>query len=283
MQNSIDKHGKKLYNHDMSMIALFEHIQINSCGISDCDADWHWDTGKSGFTDFDFWLVVRGKGQIAAADEVLEVSEGACLVLLPHIHYEGTNDPNRPLMTLNVHFSLPEAQSRTLCTASTPFLHRNIPDHGYLQETLRRVIRLYNADRQQVAEGVFFAALTEFFTQPVDDTRPEFDAEKTGLMQKICDRINASPKNAPSLSGFAAEYGYSADYLGRLFSKIIGISFSEYTANARINRARFLLASTDLPLDVIAENLGYYDVCYFSRQFRRLTGTSPGKYRNNCS
>lgn len=269
-----------MYNHDMSMLSLCEYIQINSCGISDCDAEWHWDTGKSGFADFDFWLVVRGKGRITATEEALEVSEGTCLVLLPHTHYVATNDPQRPLMTLNVHFSLPEAQSKALCAASTPFLHRDIPDFGYLQETLHRVIRLYNADRQRVAEGVFFAALAEFFTQPNNEIRSDCSPDKTALLQNICDRINASPKNAPSLSGFAAEYGYSADYLGRLFSKIIGISFSEYTANARINRARFLLTSTDLPLEVIAENLGYYDVCYFSRQFRRLTGTSPGRYRS---
>lgn len=264
----------------MNTLDFFDSIQINSCGISDLDPDWHWDTGEDGFPDFDFWLVVQGKGQIEAAGETVEVSKGSCLILFPHVHYIGSQDPDHPIAALNVHFSLPEDQQILLRSTAPALLHRSGTDADYLRDTLRRVIRLYNADRQHIAEGVFYAALAEFFIQHHPDQRSEYSADKIALLQKICDRINDAPSTAPSLSDFAAQYGYSADYLGRIFSKGMGISFSEYTANARVNQAKFLLSSTDLPLETIADTLGYYDVCYFSRQFRRIVGTSPGRYRS---
>jgi two-component system response regulator YesN len=88
-----------------------------------------------------------------------------------------------------------------------------------------------------------------------------------------------APEEAHTLSDFAAKYGYSADYIGRIFSREVGISFSEYLANTRINKAKFLLSSTELSVEGVAEALGYYDTCYFIRQFKRITGTSPGRYR----
>ena len=103
--------------------------------------------------------------------------------------------------------------------------------------------------------------------------------DKPGIVQKICDRINLAPEEAHSLAAFAAEYGYSADYIGRVFSRAAGISFSEYLANARVNKAKFLLSSTALSVEGVAEALGYYDACYFARQFKRIVGISPGKYR----
>ena len=56
---------------------------------------------------------------------------------------------------------------------------------------------------------------------------------------------------------------------------------SEYIKNARINQAKLLLSSTHLTVEAIALSLGYYDACYFSRQFRQATGYTPNGYRKN--
>lgn len=265
----------------MDKFDFLENIKINSCGISDCVTDWRWDTGEGGFHDFDFWLVVRGKGRITTKKELAEVAQGSCLLLFPHTHYIGEHDAAHPLMTMNVHFSLPEWQTPPFHENNTPFIFRNISDLAYLCDIMHRVVRLYNADKISLAETVFRAALVEYFSQTSPAQENEYGTDKPALVQKMCDAINISPASAPNLSQFAAEYGYSADYLGRVFSKGVGISFSEYVANARVNKAKFLLSSTSLSLDEIAETLGYYDTCHFARQFKRITGTSPGRYKKN--
>jgi AraC-like DNA-binding protein len=58
-----------------------------------------------------------------------------------------------------------------------------------------------------------------------------------------------------------------------------GASFSDVVEHERRERALLLLAAPDLPLDAVAERLGYSDVANFTRAFRRWTGTTPGAYR----
>ena len=93
--------------------------------------------------------------------------------------------------------------------------------------------------------------------------------------------INTSPSTVPSLSEMARKYGYSPDYRGRVFSSVAGISISEYVKNAKLNQAKLLLASSSMTVEEIADSLGYYDACYFSRCFGRETGYTPTQYRKN--
>ncbi len=56
-------------------------------------------------------------------------------------------------------------------------------------------------------------------------------------------------------------------------------SFSALLEEARRDRALLLLRDPELPLDQLAERLGYSDVANFTRAFRRWTGTTPGAFR----
>ena len=80
---------------------------------------------------------------------------------------------------------------------------------------------------------------------------------------------------------FAKKYGYSEAYLGKLFRKTVGVEFSGYVINARINKAKILLRSSDYTVGEIAELLGYCDACFFVKQFTKMTGTTPGRYRRS--
>jgi len=77
----------------------------------------------------------------------------------------------------------------------------------------------------------------------------------------------------------AAAQGYGPGYFARLFKAVTGTSMSEHLVRSRINRARTLLAAHDLSIGEVADRLGYRDVYFFSRQFKKYAGCAPGKYR----
>jgi len=54
-----------------------------------------------------------------------------------------------------------------------------------------------------------------------------------------------------------------------------------YLLQCRATSARRLLGETDLPIKSIAQQLGYRDVYFFSRQFRQMTGVPPAVYRHS--
>lgn len=77
----------------------------------------------------------------------------------------------------------------------------------------------------------------------------------------------------------ASRVGYADYYLSRLFKKETGFSIDEYARNARIERAKLLLASSKDNIQEIAEALGFNDRNYFSVTFKKITGMSPAAYR----
>ena len=81
-------------------------------------------------------------------------------------------------------------------------------------------------------------------------------------MDKLCDQL-----------------GISASYLGQLFKKNLDSSFVKYLTGVRMEKARQLLASTGDRIVEVALQCGYNDVYYFSHSFKKYTGNSPKKYR----
>ncbi|WP_407267962.1 phosphoenolpyruvate hydrolase family protein [Radiobacillus sp. PE A8.2] len=70
----------------------------------------------------------------------------------------------------------------------------------------------------------------------------------------------------------------SRTYLSTLFKQELGISFTQYLINFRMNRAIEILKTKDLPLHIVAEMVGYPNYTNFSKIFKKYKGVSPRKY-----
>ena len=77
----------------------------------------------------------------------------------------------------------------------------------------------------------------------------------------------------------AAQVCMSPDYVSRVFRQKTGIQLSEYITDKRMQEARHLLESTNLPVGEIAFKVGYYNIAYFSRVFRIRNGVTPASWR----
>jgi AraC-like DNA-binding protein/ligand-binding sensor protein len=85
-----------------------------------------------------------------------------------------------------------------------------------------------------------------------------------------------------SLQEIAAAAGLSAPYFSTIFKEEMGENLSSYLNRLRVEKARHMLAETDLTLTEIASACGFEDQSWFSKIFKSFTGISPGKYRGNC-
>jgi AraC-like DNA-binding protein len=72
--------------------------------------------------------------------------------------------------------------------------------------------------------------------------------------------------------------GYSYAYLCRRFTRRYGISPLQYVLHARMERAKTLLQDGGLKVLAVAAELGYQDVGYFIRTFRKYTGSTPRRF-----
>jgi AraC-like DNA-binding protein len=77
--------------------------------------------------------------------------------------------------------------------------------------------------------------------------------------------------------------GYNADYLGRIYRQVYGVTLTEAIQRRRVHMACDYLLDSSLTIDQIAEKCGYSDPDYFRRVFRRYMQLTPGEYRKEYS
>jgi len=82
-----------------------------------------------------------------------------------------------------------------------------------------------------------------------------------------------------SLAEIAASAYLSAFHFARLFKKITGAPPHAYLAALRVERARRLLAETDLSITEVGARVGYASQSHFTKVFREATGLTPRAFR----
>ena len=78
------------------------------------------------------------------------------------------------------------------------------------------------------------------------------------------------------------EFNMSKSSLYLLSSESFGKGITEYIRDVRIDEAKELLTSTDEPISVIAEKVGYNDSNYFTKVFKKYTAKTPGEWRKTA-
>lgn len=81
------------------------------------------------------------------------------------------------------------------------------------------------------------------------------------------------------LGDIAQKYNITEYTASRLFKEVGGVSFKKYVTNRRIERAKYLLTSSDLKMSEIAQQCGFASASYFARIFRNAEDISPAEYR----
>lgn len=98
-------------------------------------------------------------------------------------------------------------------------------------------------------------------------------------MLKIRNTIYINPEQDYSIDDICNSYSFSSGHFRSLYRKCFHISFYQDYIHARISKAKFLLCTTNLYIQEIAEKCGYHDDKYFLRQFSKATGYTPNQYR----
>jgi len=99
------------------------------------------------------------------------------------------------------------------------------------------------------------------------------------LIGKTLTYINAELCANLSLNRLAKHLNVNASYLSMLFKKEVGITLTDYVNNHRIKHAQKLFLCTNFPIKSISFQCGISDIYYFTRLFKRITGTTPKAFR----
>ena len=100
------------------------------------------------------------------------------------------------------------------------------------------------------------------------------------VITKINDIIDRELCNPSfSLDTLAEAVGMSVAYMCRLYRQYTGNTIIELVVSKRMEKARQLLSDTELPVNEIAELVGYTNSTYFYRVFKKTNGITPNEFR----
>ncbi|MGI6705064.1 MAG: helix-turn-helix domain-containing protein [Clostridia bacterium] len=106
------------------------------------------------------------------------------------------------------------------------------------------------------------------------------DGSYQKMVDEIKEYITENFHKQITLNDLSGKYYLSSSYLSKIFKEATGVNFTKYLYTYRINQAKELLQhSGDRPIREICSSVGFNDVCYFYRVFRKAEGTTPTDYK----
>lgn len=100
------------------------------------------------------------------------------------------------------------------------------------------------------------------------------------LIKNICDYILKNSNSDLKLKIIAEKFYINNTYLSNTFATKTGIKFNDYVTMIKMERAKYLFINTQLKTYEIGYEIGYHDINYFSKLFKKHYGKNPSEYRN---
>lgn len=105
-------------------------------------------------------------------------------------------------------------------------------------------------------------------------------ANEGNTMYNVIQYVDLEFRGKLQLQDLARHFHMNSTYLGQLFRKETGRSFSEYVNEKRIEAAKGLLKRTQLKISDIAQQVGFSNTDYFIDKFKGIVGVPPSVYKN---
>ncbi len=142
---------------------------------------------------------------------------------------------------------------------------------------LQRYSEFVETQLQQQSNPELAQDMGRLFYQLLEaqDWQPRLDPR----LQRAVQHLKQDLSCTPSLSELAAVSFLSVSQYKALFKQQLGMSTGQYLQQLRMEKARSLLAFTDIPITIIAERVGFQNASAFSRRFRAHFGLPPRRLR----
>jgi two-component system, response regulator YesN len=164
----------------------------------------------------------------------------------------------KPVKTEDLNLAITEAVKEIKKEISKEQIYNNLE---------KRVKEYYGLEHNETANKV--------------QSEDESGINPTYLVSKALEYMKANYSRDLSLKTVADEVYVSTWYLSKLLKKETGDNFINILNEIRVEKAKKLLQDPKYKIYEIASEVGFTDVPYFTKTFKKVTGMTPMEYKNN--
>ena len=155
---------------------------------------------------------------------------------------------------------------------------------GFISELFRRIKREFYSDnlyKERVLDGYMEELLIKLSRAIQSDALGSpVNGQEMKLLQELRWQLLSKPERNWIVEDMAKEVSLSPSRFHAVYKAVFGISPIKDLINAKVEQAKnILLLDRDATMISVAEKLGYKNQYHFIRQFKSVTGITPGTYR----
>ncbi|MEO8206621.1 MAG: AraC family transcriptional regulator [Chthoniobacterales bacterium] len=245
-----------------------------------------WNLPLRPWPDHRLLLVRSGSGELIFTGHSCKLRRGDLVFGIPGETYGFTQDERAPLVISVIRFELLDAQHRKtkLPSAFRPEIRMQLEGFPLLEQLM---LRLTNSvpSLPYYADNASNALLHSILWLIREDGHRNDTLQSTGLafqeLKPALDYPFQPGKLSPGTEQLARLCGMTVNKFRRRIRLCFDQSPKQFFLQRRMEHAKILLLESPYTVEAITAELGYRETAHFCRQFKKVTGLSPGSFRTS--
>jgi AraC-like DNA-binding protein len=243
---------------------------------------FNFDSGRV-LKEYQLLYITKGSGTlITKSGGTLKVRAGSVFVLYPdewHTYQPDSNEGwDEYWMGIQGDMVANILEEGNLVSRARPLLHIGVEKSVVeLYQQILEIVKEEPSGYQQIAVGMAIHLIGKLsaITRVRQFEGKEIESKIRQSMTIF--RENTISSISPESVADQLDVGYS--WFRKMFKNYTGLSPTKYFQQMKMQRAKELLLTTEMPVKIIAQELGFESNFYFSRQFKESTGLSPSGFK----
>lgn len=227
---------------------------------------------------FNLWILLEGEVEMTLRGRTFPCGRPVYFLVPPGEPVHGKTTHGGPMVNFTLHIAAGALAPELRETAETGW-GREVRDPEGLRQWAEAAVRhgsrggAVGAELGLTLARAIFLRFWEDTTTPAPDSRHE-------RLHSVAEHMASEPGRAWDMEALAKSLGLSPGRFTQVFREVHGVPPKVFLTRARMERAKRLLEESDASVKQIAEALGYGDLFFFSRHFKRHAGVAPSAWRD---
>ncbi len=245
------------------VISLDEKLKLSFAGMGLFDTQREWIHPTTTVDSYEIIFVTEGDVHLFEGDNTYSLKKGDMILLDQGVEHGGSKCSDGHTAFWWLHF---RSEGEPL---SINKLMR--PDYARCEREMKELMHLSKSD-MRLCEVNLLRFLLQISTHAERGNKLAYEVDEYV-------RINA--RYALSAADVARRFGFSTDYLSRIYKREFGYDLKSGIIKQRLTYAESLLVNTDYTIKEVAQMCAYDDENCFVKFFKYHRGCSPTKFRNS--
>lgn len=240
---------------------------------------------------FELYYLLNGERVYFMDGKVHTVRKGDMMIIFPHTLHSTASSDNLKFERILINFSqgfIEEGDfhlAKILQEGTSGLMRIPESEQPEIERILSKMLieceesnpHYTSYVRSLLNELLILLHRINLLSQP-EDTQ-DYEHPMHHRVSEIAQYINENYAMKITLEQIAKQFYISPSYLSRIFKRLTGFHFREYIQVVRIREAQKRLVNSTDSVQLIAEQTGFEHIAHFNKTFKKLSGTTPLRYR----